>query len=186
MYRVVLTIATYCCILFSALRITTTAVSAAARDITPDSVLAAVNQTRRENGLPILLMNQKLVTAAENKAKNMQTYGYWAHTNPTTNETGWMFIQQSGYVYANAGENLARDYTSTQGIINGWLNSSTHKSVLLSAKYAETGIGVLYYTQNGVEKALVVQLFAKPLTTRQTVTTAVSRAFAGFIRTITL
>jgi len=161
-------------------------VSAAARDITPESVLSVVNQTRVQNGLPNLLMNEKLARAAENKGKNMQTYGYWAHTNPTTNETGWAFIQQAGYQYTNAGENLAKDYVSVGGLMNGWLNSPVHKSVLLSSKYTETGIGVLYYTQNGVEKALVVELFANPMVKKQSLGASVSLAFVNLLHTITL
>lgn len=116
----------------------------------------------------------------------MQTYGYWAHTNPKTNETGWMFIQETGYQYTHAGENLAKDYTSVENVLHGWLNSPTHKSVLLSEKYTETGIGVLYYMQNGVEKALVVQLFASPLAKKQTLRTSFDLAIANLLNTITL
>lgn len=173
-------------IFFCFLLLRTTPVSAAARDITPESVLTQVNQTRIQNGLPALSVSQKLATAAEHKGKNMQTYGYWAHTNPTTHESGWLFIQQEGYQYTNAGENLAKDYTSVAGVLSGWLNSPTHKSVLLSEKYTETGIGVLYYTQNGIEKALVVELFAHPIVRKQTLTESVSLAFVNLLRTITL
>ncbi len=173
-------------ILCSFLLFSAAPVSAAARDITPTSILSAVNQVRTEHGLGTLLMNEKLGVAAYNKGANMQTYGYWAHTNPATQETGWMFIQQAGYQYMHAGENLAKDYTSLEGVMRGWMNSPTHKSVLLSDKYTETGIGVLYYTQNGVEKALVVELFAKPAPARHVFTTSVSMAFAGLLCTMTL
>lgn len=158
----------------------TSQVLAVARDITPETVLTAVNDTRVRESLPALPMNQKLMAAAEAKAKNMHIYGYWAHTNPTTNETGWMFIEQAGYRYASAGENLAKDYTSVGGVLRGWMNSPTHKNVLLSDTYTETGVGVLYYTQNGVEKALVVQLFAKPVVKKQAMTDVVRLAFAKF------
>jgi len=154
-----------------------TSVFAVARDITPETVLSAVNDIRVHEGQPIVEMNQKLMVAAENKAKNMHIYGYWAHTNPTTNETGWMFIEQAGYRYAHAGENLAKDYTSVGAVLRGWMNSPTHKNVLLSDKYTETGVGVLYYTQNGVEKALVVQLFATPVSKKQSLTDVVSLSF---------
>ncbi|MFZ2025020.1 MAG: CAP domain-containing protein [Microgenomates group bacterium] len=186
MQTVVRTIGKFSFILLSILLITTTNVRAAARDITPESVLVAVNQTRMENRLPALSMNQKLMIAAENKGENMQTYGYWAHTNPKTNETGWMFIQQTGYHYTKAGENLAKDYTSIGGLLNGWMNSTAHKTVMLSDTYTETGIGVLYYMQNGIEKALVVELFANPIVKKQTFTTSLSLAFTSLLQTITL
>jgi len=180
------TIAKNSLIFLSFLLFWTTPVSAAARDITPESVLTAVNQTRVQNGLPALSVSQKLSRAAEHKGKNMQTYGYWAHTNPKTSETGWLFIEQEGYQYTNAGENLAKDYTSVSGVVAGWMNSPTHKSVLLSEKYTETGIGVLYYTQNGTEKALIVELFANPTSRKQSLGNSVSLAFVHLLHTITL
>lgn len=135
---------------------------AASSDISADSVLQAVNAVRVQQGHQPISMNEKLVRAAQAKAENMITYGYWAHTNPTTNETGWKFIQQEGYHYLTAGENLAKDYTTVSGVITGWMNSSTHKSILLSDMYSQTGIGVIHYTVNGKDEALIVELFAKP------------------------
>jgi len=164
-----------------------TPMHAAARDITPDSIVKVVNETRVQNGLPQLIMNETLSQAAYNKAVDMQTYGYWSHTNPVTTATGWSFIQATGYAYTNAGENLAKDYISVQGVLRGWLTSPTHRSVLLSSKYSQTGIGVLYYTQNGVEKALVVQLFASPYQQQTTViSSSLTVAFERFLASILL
>lgn len=163
-----------------------TPIHAAAREITPASVLQVVNETRTQNGLSHVHMNEALNRAALNKANDMQIYEYWAHTNPVTHTTGWSFIRQSGYAYTSAGENLAKDYTSITGVLQGWLASPTHRNVLLSDKYSETGIGVVYYTIHGVEKALVVQLFASPYKTTASVPSSLSLAFGKLLATIRL
>ena len=163
MYRIGSKIIIYLIIGFFISCIGINRVYAAASDITPDTVLYAVNETRVEHGLQPLTMNAQLQQAAEAKGVNMQSYGYWAHTNPTTHETGWTFIQASGYHYLRAGENLAKDYENVSDVMNGWLHSPAHTSIMLSGTYTETGVAVIVYTLHGTQKALIVQLFAKPV-----------------------
>ncbi len=139
-----------------------TPIWAAPSDITSDALLYSVNTVREQNGLPSLMMNEKLIVAARLKAEDMKNNEYWAHINPKTNDTGWTFIQRTGYHYTKAGENLAKDYQSVNGVIQGWLNSPKHKNVMLSKTYTETGIAVIYYQKDGIEQALVVELFALP------------------------
>lgn len=159
---------------------------AATADITAEAVLASVNETRVNNGLQPLTMNVRLNEAAKAKGADMQSYGYWAHTNPTTKETGWTFIRSTGYQYAGAGENLAKDYTDVSGVIHGWLNSPTHRSIMLSDKYSETGIAVIVYKTNGIEKALIVQLFARPVPKAKPITSSFTALFERVLNSIAL
>src|SRR5690606_22355375 len=59
---------------------------------------------------------------------------------------------------------LARDFDTSQGVINGWLNSPSHRENMLTAGYKDIGIAVLNGVLDGHETTLVVQLFGTPVT----------------------
>lgn len=46
----------------------------------------------------------------------MQTKDYWAHYEPG-GENAWQFIDEVGYDYDRAGENLATRYTDEDALI---------------------------------------------------------------------
>jgi uncharacterized protein YkwD len=52
-------------------------------------------------------------------------------------------ILTSGYVYSEAGENLAQsDGWSNEQIVQAWYDSPTHYANIMKREYKETGIGV--------------------------------------------
>ena len=130
-----------------------------ASDIQITQVFEQINQQRVENSLPALKLNDKLSEAARRKASDMFASDYWAHINPTNGREPWYFFDAAGYDYRYAGENLARDFSTTVPLIKAWMNSSTHKENIVSTRYQETGIAVVNGVLNGVETTLVVQLF---------------------------
>lgn len=130
-----------------------------ASDIQITQVFDGINQQRIENGLPGLKLNDKLSEAARRKASDMFASNYWAHTNPTNGREPWYFFDAVGYDYRYAGENLARDFSTTGPMVKAWMNSQTHKDNIVSTRYQETGIAVVNGVLNGVETTLVVQLF---------------------------
>lgn len=133
-----------------------------AASISVNNIYNEVNQTRIQNNQPILKTNPLLTLAAERKAKDMITYGYWAHVNPTTGTTPWKFILDSGYRGKFAGENLAKGYSDTQSLISAWMASSLHKQNILSVRFQETGIAVVNGTINGQASTVIVQMFGQP------------------------
>lgn len=130
-------------------------------EITASSVLSQTNEQRLAQGLPPLKLNSKLSTAAQQKAEDMIAEQYWSHTSPN-GKSPWSFIKKSGYSYAVAGENLGRNFLSTQNLVTAWLTSATHRQNLLSEHYTETGIAVVNAPLQGTETTLVVQMFASP------------------------
>lgn len=130
-----------------------------ASDIQTNQVFEQINQQRIENGLPALKLNDKLSEAARRKASDMFASNYWAHINPANGREPWYFFDSVGYDYRYAGENLARDFSTTVPMIKAWMNSPTHKDNIVSTRYQETGIAVVNGVLNGVETTLVVQLF---------------------------
>ncbi len=134
-----------------------------ATDITVDKLYQLTNQQREKNNLPDLTYNDKLSAAAAKKAADMFANNYWAHYGPA-GETPWDFILSSGYSYEYAGENLAKNFLFSQGVVDAWMNSSTHRDNILRQNYTEVGFAVVNGVLNGEQTTLVVQMFGKPQT----------------------
>lgn len=133
-----------------------------ATDITVQKLFQLTNNERIKNGLKPLSYNEKLAKAAFEKAKDMFAKNYWAHYAPD-GKTPWDFILSSGYQYEYAGENLAKDFMFSEGVVSAWMNSKTHRENILRPEYNEIGFAVVNGVLNGEETTLVVQMFGKPL-----------------------
>lgn len=130
-------------------------------EITSAEVLANINKERKEQALPALQWNEQLSQAAQKKAENMFQESYWAHTSPNGQEP-WDFIDEAGYTYSVAGENLARNFHSTEMMVSAWMASPTHRENILHSQYQDTGIAIVKGTLNGKQATVVVQLFGTP------------------------
>lgn len=137
--------------------------------ITTTQLLQYTNLEREANGLAPLNLNPELTKAAQLKAKDMFAKDYWAHVSPD-GTTPWVWIRDSGYNYLYAGENLARGFDSSQGVVNAWMNSPEHKANLLSPNYTDIGFAVQDGTLTGTPTTLVVQEFGSPYNADGTVT----------------
>lgn len=88
---------------------------------------------------------------------------YWAHTAPD-GTTPWDFISGSGYSYVVAGENLAKGFNTSQGVVTAWMGSSSHRANVLSTNFSEVGYATVDGTLQGTQTTLVVAMYAKPTT----------------------
>ena len=129
-----------------------------ATDINVQQLLAGTNAKRAEAGLSPVTLNSTLSVAAANKAADMFAKNYWAHNSPT-GTTPWDFITGAGYHYTVAGENLAKNFSNSGGVVDAWMSSPSHRANLLKAGYREVGFAVVNGTLNGEETTLVVQMF---------------------------
>lgn len=125
------------------------------------SIFDAINAERVAADLPPLVWNDTLATAAQAKAQDMLQNDYWSHTSPS-GRTPWTFIDNTPYQYQIAGENLARNFTSTPAVIQAWMGSTTHRANILHDDYVDTGIAVVPGVMDGKQTTLVVQFFATP------------------------
>lgn len=132
-----------------------------ATNINQQSIIILTNQQRLAHGIGVVAENSLLDQAAARKAADMFASNYWAHVSPS-GTTPWFFFDQVGYKYFYAGENLARDFDSSAGVLDGWMNSPSHRDNLLSGNYTEIGVAVVNGFMLGHETTLVVQLFGKP------------------------
>lgn len=126
-------------------------------DFSSQQLLLITNQKRQEAGLPPLTLDNELSQAATSKATDMFGKDYWAHISPS-GETPWVFIQEAGYKYVFAGENLARGYNSAQDVINAWMASPEHKENMLSPNYKNVGFAVADGKLSGEDTVLVVEM----------------------------
>src|SRR3989344_9113236 len=133
-----------------------------ATDIATSKLYELTNEERLKNNLSTLTYNDKLAKAAEEKANDMFTNNYWAHYSPS-GKTPWDFMITSGYTYEFAGENLAKNFLFSQGVVDAWMKSQSHRENILKKEYKEVGFAVVNGVINGEETTLVVQIFGKPL-----------------------
>ncbi|OGE33519.1 hypothetical protein A3D83_00945 [Candidatus Daviesbacteria bacterium RIFCSPHIGHO2_02_FULL_41_10] len=121
-------------------------------------LIELTNIERQKNGLSPVSENSALDQAAELKAQNMFAENYWAHFAPS-GKTPWDFISGAGYKFTYAGENLAKNFSSTDEVIKAWMASQTHRDNLLNPRYQDIGIAVAEGVLNGQKTILVVQEF---------------------------
>jgi len=140
-----------------------------ASQIPPAQVIEITNQKRAEAGLPPVVYNDQLSDAARRKAADMFAKDYWAHNAPDGTKP-WSFILAAGYNYLHAGENLARDFTNPQAVVDAWMASPTHRDNIMNAHYQDIGIAVVDGQLGGVETTLVVQMFGTPQSTAPALT----------------
>ncbi len=130
--------------------------------VLPSVITLLTNDTRRTNHLPGLEVNHTLTLAAQSKARDMALKGYFAHVSPNGAKP-WFWLDQAGYQYQYAGENLAVNFTDSEELVKAWQNSPTHNMNLLGPRYSETGVGVAKGIYQGREAVFVVQFFATPI-----------------------
>lgn len=120
----------------------TQSVLAYATNINASGLLSSTNQRRSAAGVASLTTNSKLNSAAQAKANDMANRNYWSHNTPEGNPP-WVFINNAGYSYTKAGENLACGFDDSTSLITGWYNSAAHKANLLDSAFKEVGFGIV-------------------------------------------
>lgn len=126
------------------------------------------NDSRADESLGTLTENALLVKAAQAKANDMATRGYFAHTTPDGKEP-WHFISAAGYDYLTAGENLAMNFSDSEDVVRAWMRSPSHKENILNSKFTEIGIATAKGEYKGKQTIFVVQMFGSPRATRTVV-----------------
>ncbi len=134
-----------------------------ATSMSSGSLLSATNSQRTNNGKAALSLNAQLSSAAQAKANHMVANNYWSHTTPDGQEP-WVFIQNAGYSYNKAGENLAYGFATSSDAVAGWMNSPTHKANLLDSAFNEVGFGFANspnFNGDG-QQTVVVAMYGQP------------------------
>ena len=113
------------------------------------ALLAEVNRTRRHYGLRTLRLSATLSQAGTAHAQALAKAGLFTHNWPTSGRlfSSWIrsFYPAHGYRAWSAGENLlwASPGFTTASAVQQWLDSPTHRRVMLTKSWRELGVGVV-------------------------------------------
>ncbi len=127
------------------------------------SVLVSLtNQNRAAANIAELKINPLLEKAAQMKADDMASKSYFAHNTPE-GKTPWYFVEQAGYKYIYAGENLAVNFENSEDVETAWMNSRGHFLNIMNPKFTEIGIATSTGIYKGRTAVFVVQMFGAPV-----------------------
>lgn len=159
--------------------ITLFASSVKASPITEENLVILINNERESRGLTDLNVDPELTVAARLKSRHMLNRNYFAHY--AFGLTPWIFIQNSGYDYMLAGENLAMDFNTSEGVVRAWMASPKHRDNILNPEFEDMGIGIVQgaYTENGSahETTMITNMFG---TKKPAIVRAVERVRSWF------
>ena len=124
-------------------------------------MLARVNRERVTKGLAPLRRHPRLDDAAQAHADDMFRRRYYSHDTPD-GKTAIDRIQALGYRARYAGENIARGQYSVDEVMDGWMESKTHRDHLLSPVFDDVGFGLAFGKNPGGYEIIWVQNFGRP------------------------
>lgn len=117
------------------------ATSAKAAPITEANIRSLMNAERTSRGIVGLHSDDRLKRAAFNKSTDMIERDYFEHY--AFGLSPWDFIAKENYNYLYAGENLAMDFDTAEGMVSAWMDSPAHRANILNEDYADIGVGVV-------------------------------------------
>ena len=104
------------------------------------------NQARASAGLPALRWDSTLAGIARWRSQDMITRDYFSHNIPPSGEMVFDVMDQKGYCYTLAGENIGwnsgyGDDAATGAIQEMFMNSPDHRANILGPAWNVAGIG---------------------------------------------
>ena len=102
-------------------------------------VYEIVNQERIKAGVKPLRFNDKVYKAAMVRAK--ECHKYFSHIRPNGKDC-FTALSEAGVKQNYAGENIAVGFSSPKSVMEGWMQSSGHRSNILNPVFTDFGCGV--------------------------------------------
>ena len=99
-----------------------------------------VNAHRRRAGVPPVSLQWQLNKAAQSHAVDMARRGVLSHIG-SDGSSGGTRISRTGYRWWIWGENVAAGQTSPSQVVWAWLNSPSHRAVMLDRRFRHMGLG---------------------------------------------
>ncbi len=114
------------------------------------AVVHEMNRVRAARGLRPLRAAPALRSAARGHSQAMLTHGFFSHESAdgtAFNERIRRYYTDRGFTRWSVGEALMAGQgraVNAQAIVAAWLESPTHRTIILSSTWRDTGIGVFY------------------------------------------
>ena len=108
-------------------------------------IIDRTNALRKENGVAVLRVNDKLMQAAQVRADEMAASGVYSHTRPDGRKSNT--VTDSKYTGENL-HNISELYleqqhkTLSEAVVELWSNSMAHADNMTSSRYGEIGVGL--------------------------------------------
>jgi hypothetical protein len=103
------------------------------------------NQARASAGLPALRWDSTLAGIARWRSQDMATRDYFSHNIPPTGEMVFDVMDQQGYCYRLAGENIGwnnyPDDQATDVVQTDFMNSPEHRQNIMGPAWKVAGVG---------------------------------------------
>jgi len=113
------------------------------------ATLCLINQQRALAGVPALHWVTPMTTAATAHSLEMVAQNYVSQDGPDGNGPEQR-LTQTGYVRPNTAVDIAENVAAVTGTLStpvatvaAWMHSPSSRAVILSARYTDTGIGVI-------------------------------------------
>jgi uncharacterized protein YkwD len=112
------------------------------------ALLCVIGAERAARGLGLVRENPQLTIAAQRHADDMVAHRYLAHVTPGGATLGDR-VRLTGYTDGRPdwelGETIAwaqEPLDTSAGLVRAWLDSASHRAILLDARFRDVGIGV--------------------------------------------
>lgn len=102
-----------------------------------------INQHRKANGCPPVRLNGELSSAAHLHSQEMADKNYFGHTG----QDGSTFVQRAqraNYRLKPSGEIIAGGQPTAAAVVTGWMNSDTHRRIILTCTNIDIGLGEVH------------------------------------------
>lgn len=122
-------------------------------DGTEKQILDLTNVLRARHELEVLKWDDKTAETAYLHSKDMADEDYFSHESEKYGNLSDR-LKAADILYQLAGENIAANYTDAPAVVEGWLNSESHREALLNDEFSHLGVGVYrkHYTQNFITR----------------------------------
>ena|GEM_PF-3243190 len=127
--------------------------SASAQEL---EALKYINEDRARQGVPTLVMDNKLAALARMKSQDMLSNNYFAHTSPTLGNAATM-LRNNGYSFNSVGENISKHSTVIKSHA-ALMSSDGHRRNILNSSWQKVGIGIVL---DGNGSVYMTQLFVR-------------------------
>ncbi|MEH7882902.1 CAP domain-containing protein [Bacillus sp. JJ1609] len=120
---------------------------------TEKQILDITNVMRARHALENLQWDDQTAEVAYAHSKDMAEEEYFSHESEKFGNLSDR-LKAADVLYELAGENIAANYTDAPAVVEGWLNSESHREALLNNEFTHLGVGVYrkHYTQNFVKR----------------------------------
>ncbi len=104
-----------------------------------------------------LTFHTSLLCAARSHSLDMATRDYFDHDSPE-GQSPFERMNEAGYDFSNAGENIALGSSTPESVMDQWMNSEGHCKNIMNPQFEDFGVGLA----SGNNRTYWTQTFGRP------------------------